>query len=168
MANLPAREIKVEENLHYVKFDGQESYVLANKGLTNWEQALNPTTDDGVQYIAEASATSSVTGYAPTVSYEGRAYPSDPFALWLYQVGKSQKIGATFDEVEVETWNEVDTGAGTYKAYHRVYEVQPDNPGSGEAGAKLTVSGTFAQQGDQEEGTYNIKTKAFTPASATE
>lgn len=42
---LPNREIKVEENLHYVKFD--KEYVLANKGLTNWEQALNPETDEG-------------------------------------------------------------------------------------------------------------------------
>ena len=163
MADLPDRELKVEENLHYVKFKGQTGYVLANKGLTNWEQALNATTDDGVQYIAEASKTSSVTGYAPTVSYEGRAYPSDPFALWLYQVGKDQVIGATFDEVEVETWNEADASTGNYRAYHRKYEVQPDNPGSGEAGAKLTVSGTFAQQGDQEKGTYNITSKTFTP-----
>ena len=33
---LPNRELKVEDNLHYVKFTGSESYVLANKGLTNW------------------------------------------------------------------------------------------------------------------------------------
>ncbi len=161
---LPNRELKVEENLHYVKFESE--YVLANKGLTNWEQALNPTTDDGVQYIAESSATSQLTGYAPTVSYEGRAYPGDAFAYWLYLVGKEQKIHATFEEVEVETWNEGTTGSGEYKAYHRTYEVQPDNPGSGEAGAKLTVSGTFAQQADQEVGTFNIKTKTFTPAEA--
>lgn len=66
---LPNRELKVEDNLHYVKFTGSESYVLANKGLTNWEQALNATTDDGVQYIGEAGSQSQVTGYAPTVSY---------------------------------------------------------------------------------------------------
>lgn len=161
---LPAREIKVEENLHYVKFD--KEYVLANKGLTNWEQALNATTDDGVQYIAEASASSSVTGYAPTVSYEGRAYPSDAFAYWLYQQGKDQVIGATFEEVEVETWNETGSGTGEYKAYHRTYEVQPDNPGSGESGGKLTMQGTFSQQGDQEKGTFNIKTKTFTADNA--
>lgn len=164
MTSLPNREIKVEENLHYVKFD--QEYVLANKGLTNWEQALNPETDEGVQYIAETNKTSQLTGYAPSVSYEGRAYPGDAFAYWLYSVGKEQRIHATFEEVEVETWNEATPGAGEYKAYHRTYEVQPDNPGSGEAGAKLTVSGTFAQQGDQEVGTYNIKTKTFTADTA--
>lgn len=158
---LPAREVKVEENLHYVKFD--TDYVLANKGLTNWEQALNATTDDGVQYIGEAGSQSQVTGYAPTVSYEGRVYPSDKFNYWLYQCGKEQKVGATFEEVEVETWNETEEKSGIYVAYHRTYEVQPDNPGSGEAGAKLTCSGSFAQQGDQEKGKFNIKTKTFTP-----
>ena len=45
---LPKREIKVEENLHYVKYSGSDSDFLANIGLTNWEQALNATTDDGV------------------------------------------------------------------------------------------------------------------------
>lgn len=156
----PKRELKVEENLHYVKFDS--NFVLANKGLTNWTQALNPSTDDGVQYIGEANSTSEMTGYAPTVSYEGRAYPSDDFAMWLYKVGKEQQVGATFEEVEVETWNETDTGSGKYKAYHRTYEVQPDNPGSGEAGGKLTVSGTFAQVGKQEIGTFSLAEKAFT------
>ena len=162
MSNYPNRELKVEENLHYVKFESE--YVLANKGITNWTQALNASTDDGVQYIGESSKISQLTGYAPTVSYEGRAYPNDAFAKWVYQVGKDQTINATFEEVEVETWNESSTGTGEYAAYHRTYEVQPDNPGSGEAGNKLTMSGTFAQVGDQEKGTFNIKTKKFTPA----
>lgn len=164
---LPQREIKVEENLHYVSWDGVETEkpVLANKGLTNWEQALNPSTDDGVQYIGEAGSQSQVTGYAPTVSYEGRAYPSDPFNYWLYQCGKEQIVGATFTEYEVETWNEVTASSGDYVAYQRTYEVQPDNPGSGEAGSKLTCSGTFAQQGDQVKGVYNIKTGTFTANS---
>ena len=167
-AELPKREIKVEENLHYVKFTGSESYVLANKGLTNWEQALNATTDDGVQYIGEAGSQSQVTGYAPTVAYEGRAYPGDAFNYWLYLQGKEQKVGSTFEEIEVETWNEKTAKSGDFVAYQRTYEVQPDNPGSGEAGAKLTCSGTFAQQGDQVKGTFNIKTKTFTADSATE
>lgn len=46
-AELPNRELKVEDNLHYVKFPSSDGYVLASKGLTNWEQALNATTDDG-------------------------------------------------------------------------------------------------------------------------
>lgn len=159
---LPKREVKVEENLHYVKWTDQKDYVLANKGVTNWEQALNPSTDDGVQYIGEAASQSQVTGYAPTVSYEGRAYPGDDFNYWLYLQGKEQRVGSTFEEVEVETWNEKADAAGTYVAYQRTYEVQPDNPGSGEAGGKLLFSGTFAQQGDQVPGTFNIKTKTFT------
>ena len=155
-----AREVKGEDNLHYVKWTGQEEYVLANKGITNWEQALNANTEDGTQYIGESTAQGNASSYAPSVSYEGNAYPDDAFNLWVYQQGKSQIIGATFEEVEVETWNE-DT-SGVYHAYHRTYEVQPDNPGSGEGGGKLGMSGTFSQQGAQEEGTFNISTKTFT------
>lgn len=162
MAELPKRELKVEENLHYVKFVGQDDYVLANKGITNWTQALNASTDDGIQYIAEAGKTSQLTGYAPTVAYEGRAYPSDPFSFYLYTVGKDQIIGAQVEEVEVETWNPKSEVEGSYHAYHRIYEVQPDNPGSGEAGGKLTTSGTLAQIGDQEKGVFALNTKQFT------
>jgi len=97
---IPSREISVEENLHYVKWEEQENYVLANKGLTKWEQALNPKTEDGIQYIGESASQSQVTGYAPSVSYEGRAYPSDPFNYWVYLQGKEQKVGSIFEEVE--------------------------------------------------------------------
>ena len=161
---VPARELKTEDNLHYVKFDTQESYVLANKGITDWTAAMNPNTDDGVQYIGESNQESQILGYAPSVDYSATAYPSDPFAQWLYTLGKTEQIGRTFDEVEVETWNEIDGSTGTYHAYHRIYEVQPDNPGSGEGGGKLTMEGTFAQKGKVEEGTFNISTKTFTKA----
>lgn len=157
---IPVREIAVEENLHYVKWEDQADFVLANKGLTKWEQALNPKTEDGIQYIGESASQSQVTGYAPSVSYEGRAYPSDAFNYWVYLQGKKQVVGATFEEVEVETWNETAT-TGEFVAYKRTYEVQPANPGSGDAGAKLTCSGTFVQVGLQVEGTFDIKTKTF-------
>lgn len=161
---LPNRELKVEENLHYVKWENQEEYVLANKGFTNWEQSLNPKTEDGVQYIGESASKSEVTGYEPNVTYEAKAYPADAFSLWVYQQGKKQIVGAQFEEVEVETWNPVGSD-GSFAAYHRTYEVQPSNPGSGEAGGKITCGGTFAQVGDQEEGTFDIKTKTFTKNS---
>ena len=80
---------QVEENLHYVKFD-ETSYVLANSGLTDWTQSANPNTEDGVQYIAEKTAHSTMLGYAPNVAYSGFAYPSDTFNLWLYKVGKEE------------------------------------------------------------------------------
>ena len=66
----------------------------------------------------------------------------------------------------METWNEKTDKSGEFVAYQRTYEVQPDNPGSGEAGAKLTCSGTFSQQGHQVKGTFNIKTKTFAADSA--
>lgn len=165
--SLPTREIKVEENLHYVKFD-ETTYALASAGLTDWTQSVNANVSDGEQYIGEKNQHSSLLGYAPNVAYSGYAYPGDPFNLWLYKIGKEEKVSATFDEVEVETWNPVASKAGEYTAYHRVYEVQPSNPGSGAGGERLAIEGTFAQQGSVEKGTFNITTKTFTPDTAEE
>ena len=165
---LPKRELKTEENLHYVKPMTEvtgvtfESYVLAGDGLTDWTQSSNPNTEDG-QYIHEKTQHSNMLGYAGSVSYSGIAYPSDPFNYWIYLIGKNEIVGAQFEEIEVETWNSTETGK--YKAYKHIYEVQPDNPGSGEGGAKLAIEGTFAQQGSVVPGTFDIRTKTFTADS---
>lgn len=165
--DLPKRELKTEDNLHYVKFEEDTaSFVLANAGLTDWTQSANPNVDDGTQYIGEKNAHSTLLGYAPNVAYSGTAYPGDKFNLWLYKVGKEEQVGATFEEVEVETWNPVAAKDGEYHAYSRVYEVQPSNPGSGAGGGKLAIEGTFSQQGSVKKGTFNITTKTFTEETA--
>lgn len=162
---LPARELKTEDNLHYVKWDGQEEFVLANKGLTNWTESMNPNIEDGTQFIGEKSSTSMLMGYSPSIAYSGSVYPGDLFNYWLYQIGKLRKTGQKFTEVEVETWNQVESQSGIYRAYQHVYEVQPSNPGSGEGGGKLSCEGTFASVEEPVPGTFNVATKTFTPDS---
>ncbi|MBP3851255.1 MAG: hypothetical protein J6D36_01790 [Erysipelotrichaceae bacterium] len=162
---IPVREMKTEDNLHYVLFGENTEYKLANKGFTDWTQSMNANTDDGVQYIGDKNSKSQILGYAPSVSYGGTAYPSDDFDLWVYQIGKLEKVGETFQEVEVETWNEVTEGV--FHAYHRTYEVQPDNPGSGEGGGKLTMEGTFTQTDSVQEGYFNMTTKEFSTEAPT-
>ena len=138
-----------------------EKHVLAGDGLTDWTQSSNPNTDEG-QYIHEKNKHTQMMGYGPQVSYSGVAYPSDPFNYWLYKVGKNEFVGAKFEEIEVETWNPSDTTNKVYNAYKRVYEVQPDNPGSGEGGGRLAIEGTFSQFGSVVLGTFNIETRTFT------
>lgn len=168
--NLPKREIKVEENLHYVLPINElmeitfSKPVLAGDGLTDWTQSSNPDTEDG-QYIHEKTKHTDLNRYGPQVSYSGAAYPGDDFNYWLYLIGKREVLGARFEEIEVETWNP--TGADkTYSAYKRTYEVHPDNPGSGAGGEKLAIEGTFSQVGSVTAGTYNISTGTFTEATA--
>lgn len=170
MSSYPEREVRVDENLHYVKPIEQlvglqfEKPVLAGDGLTDWTQSSNSKTDSG-QYIHEKNEHSNLTGYGPSVSYSGAVYPGDDFNYWLYCIGKQEIVGAKFEEYEVETWNPTETEK-TYVAYKRVYEVQPDNPGSGAGGEKLQLGGTFAQKGSVVKGTYNISTGTFTSAEA--
>ena len=167
--SLPKRELKTEENLHYVKpitaVPGvtADEYVLAGDGLTDWTLSSTPNTED-VQYFHEKTQPSNMLGYAGSVSYSGVAYPSDPFNYWIYLIGKNEIVGAQFEEIEVETWN--NTEEKKYKAYKRIYEVQPDNPGSGEGGSKLAIEGTFAQQGSVVSGVFDISTKEFTEGGA--
>lgn len=169
---LPSRELRVEENLHYVKPTVEllsmefEKPVLAGDGLTDWSQSANPNTEEG-QYIHEKNKHTNLNGYGPQVSYSGVAYPSDKFNYWLYQIGKKEIVGARFEEYEVETWNQTET-SGTYIAYKHVYEVQPDNPGSGEGGGKLSIEGTFSQVGSVVVGKYAIATGTFTADTTTE
>ncbi|WP_270525741.1 hypothetical protein [Longibaculum muris] len=168
--NLPKREIKVEENLHYVEPITElmdltfTKPTLAGDGLTDWTQSSNPDTSEG-QYIHEKTKHNDLNRYAPQVSYSGVAYPGDDFNYWLYLIGKREVIGARFNEFEVETWNPVGSDK-TYTAYKRTYDVQPSNPGSGAGGEKLAIEGTFSQVGSVIAGTYNIATGTFTEATA--
>ena len=75
------------ENLHYVKFDGVSKPVLAGTGLTDWTQAVDPSTDDG-QYINEKTSHSNMMAYTPSVSYSGELIPNNEFVRHIYEVGK--------------------------------------------------------------------------------
>ena len=88
------------ENLHYVKFDGVSKPVLAGTGLTDWTQAVDPSTDDG-QYINEKTSHSNMMAYTPSVSYSGELIPGNEFVRHIYEVGKKEIIGSMFDEYEI-------------------------------------------------------------------
>ena len=143
------------ENLHYVKFDGVSKPVLAGTGLTDWTQAVDPSTDDG-QYINEKTSHSNMMAYTPSVSYSGELIPNNEFVRHIYEVGKKEVIGSMFDEYEIETWAPVEGSTGCFAAHHRQYEIQPSNPGSGEDNV---ATGEFTA------GEYDYTTGKFTAAS---
>ena len=105
------------ENLHYVKFDGVSKPVLAGTGLTDWTQAVDPSTDDG-QYINEKTSHSNMMAYTPSVSYSGELIPNNEFVRHIYEVGKKEVIGSMFDEYEIETWAPVEGSTGCFAAHH--------------------------------------------------
>lgn len=136
---------------------GVSKPVLAGTGLTDWTQAVDPSTDDG-QYINEKTSHSNMMAYTPSVSYSGELIPNNEFVRHIYEVGKKEVIGSMFDEYEIETWAPVEGSTGCFAAHHRQYEIQPSNPGSGEGGGKIALEGTFAQKGASEHGQYNVAT----------
>ena len=72
------------ENLHYVKFDGVSKPVLAGTGLTDWTQAVDPSTDDG-QYINEKTSHSNMMAYTPSVSYSGELIPGNEIQVRVHR-----------------------------------------------------------------------------------
>lgn len=152
------------ENLHYTKWGTLEKAVLAGDGITDWTVDMAVSNDEA-QYINEKNQHSNMLGYAPKVTYAGELIPDNAFIRHVYTVGKQELVGQIFDEYEVESWAPVEGSAGEFAAYHRVYEIQPSNPGSGEGGGKLVMEGTFAQRGSTNLGKYNITTGTFTKGS---
>lgn len=161
MANLPNKTVTVADNLHYAKLG--EKTVLINEEVTNFTQAVAPVTVEK-HFIGEKNKRVDVKGFAPTVAYSAALNPTDPFLMYLYEIGKDEKVGETFDEYEVETWNVV--SEGVFVARKHTYEVQPANPGSGAGGEDLKMEGTLAQKGNTIKGKFDIATKAFTAAEA--
>lgn len=161
MGTLRSTVVNRYENLHYVKWDEITNPVLAGTGITDWTQAVDPSTDDG-QYINEKTAHSNMMAYTPNVSYSGELIPGNDFVRHVYEVGKKEILGAMFEEYEVETWAPVASVTGCFSAHYRNYEIQPSNPGSGEGGGKIGLEGTFAQKGEAKHGQYNIQTGEFT------
>lgn len=88
---IPSRELRTEDNLHYVKFGSEESFILAIRVLQIGHKAMNRMLMMGCSISEKKNAESNLMGYAPNVSYGGTAYPSDKFAAWLYSVGKEEK-----------------------------------------------------------------------------
>lgn len=163
MPELTNRALTVADNLHYAVIARSSTAVLINEEVTDWTQTAAPETSDK-QFIGEKNKRTSMKGYAPSVAYSAVLNPTDPFLMFLYNTGKLEQVGVTFDDIEVETWNQKTTGK--FSAYKRTYEVQPSNPGSGAGGDDLKMEGTLSQKGSVIKGTFDISTKTFTADTA--
>lgn len=158
----PNKTITVADNLHYAKI-GQQ-VVLINEEVTDFTETTAFELADK-HFIGEKQKRSNAKSVSASIAYTAALNPSDPFSMFLYTVGKDRQIGEQFEEYEVETWNKVEDGV--FAARKRVFEVQPSNPGSGAAGADLTMAGVLAQQGGVVKGKFNIATKTFTATTTT-
>lgn len=150
------------ERLHYADIgtESMPNIVLINEGITDFTESQNPETETR-QYIADKTARERTKALQPTFSYSGLLNDEDPFSKYLYEVGANQKINQKIPIIHVDTWDET---SGKLKARKAMYNIIPDNPGSGAGGDDLNMSGTISQDGDLVIGLWDPETKTFTAA----
>jgi hypothetical protein len=88
---------------------------------------------------------------------------TDPVSVMLYESGADQKLNVKKTIVHVDTWDADEDGKLT--ARKAVYNIIPDNPGSGPAGEDLAMTGAISQDGELIKGKWNPTAKTFTPDS---
>ena len=109
-------------------------------------------------------------------SYEGEhgftadQIPSEKVIKDLVSIGKERKTGADaereFVRVDLDEKVEGDTTGTVFKA--RMFTVAAEISSFSDNDGELQVEGTLHDKGDPVMGKFDIKTKTFTPDSATE
>ena len=143
-----------------------EGYELIGKGFTGLNVSGNAKTEEK-HWVHEQNATGGLSGYAPAMAFVSEMDDTDPVSLYLQEIADTFDIGvkAHTDIVIVDTWKN-GTTSGTKAARKQDVVISIDNPGSGEAGSALALTGTFTYDGDPVQGEFNPSTKTFTEKSA--
>lgn len=145
------------------KEKAQEDIQLMNIGVSKFEESSNPT-EKSVQYIGDKSKTNKVTGYDNQFAIESDLIKNDKVIMYLYSIFRDRKVGVYAQQnlYIVELWNPVAEQENTYKARKilttAVLSGKTPNPGE-----TITFSGDLKGVGDFVDGTFNTKTKTFTP-----
>ncbi|MCM1190772.1 MAG: hypothetical protein NC541_15970 [bacterium] len=155
-----------EKLMHFFNIGTEEDpvYVLLGDGITSLTEEFNPETDTK-QYINQANGTTSIKSYTPSIAIEKEYIKDDELQSWMDAKIKILPTGsaAQSDYVRINIMEKaVD---GSYPAVKRRCSYQFDSIG-GDAGSELMSGMTLGGIGDGILGTFNVKTKVFTPAAA--
>lgn len=148
------------QRLIYLKCS--DGYELIGEGFTGLTTSANAKTEEK-HWVHQQNATGGLSGYAPSMAFVSEMDDTDPVSLYLQEVADNFDIGvkAHTDIVIVDTWKEGKT-TGTCVARKQDVVISIDNPGSGEAGSALGLTGTFTYDGSPVLGEFNMSTKSFT------
>lgn len=141
------------------------NFVVIGTGVTKLDE--NPGAKSSKKkYINEATSSSSITSYETVFPFESDLIVQQEAVLALYNVGRNHYTGsdAEFQYVRVELWDKVPDKENEFAA--RSFIVSAEISGiSGED--EIAVSGNLNAVGDPVFGTFNTKTRTFTPLPET-
>lgn len=137
-------------------------YELLGDGITSLTEEFNPESESK-HYINMASASNRVKSYAPSISVEKEYIVEEELQNWINEKIKVLPTGAEAesDYIRINILEKPDT-EGNYPAVKRPCTYQFDSIG-GDAGDVIMNKMTLAGNGDAVQGTFNVKTKTFTP-----
>ena len=143
-----------------------DNYVLLGDGITSLTEEFNPESESK-HYIHMASASNKVKSYAPSISVEKEYIQDEDLQDWINEKIKVLPTGyeAQSDYIRINILEGADD-SGNYPAVKRPCTYQFDSIG-GDAGDVIMNKMTLAGNGDPIQGTFNVKTRTFTPATQT-
>ena len=143
------------------------TFSLMGLGFTQLDENPNVVIDEKA-YINDKASTKSVTGYGATFPFTSDVYTEEPAITTILSIGEGQKTGSDAIRQFVRTKFLVDSNGDpiTTTVEARLFNVAVEVTGITGAGTEaLVVAGNLHQRGDFVPGTFNLSTKAFTPAS---
>lgn len=153
-----------EKLVHYFNIgtDSKANYVLLGDGISSLTEEFNPETDTK-QYINQANGVTNVKSYTPSIGIEKEYIKDEELQNWINEKIKILPTGSAAESDYIRI-NLLEKGTeGVYPAVKRKCTYQFDSIG-GDAGAELMNNMTLGGIGDSIQGTFNVKTKTFTPA----
>lgn len=139
-------------------------WELMGTGFTSLNESPNAQTNTK-KYVNEKSSTTSITQYQTEFAYDADLISSEAAVIKLYDTGRNHKTGsdAVLEYIRVELWDPATENSTTefkarkFNVANSVSDISGDDD--------IQVSGTLHAQGDPVDGTFNVSTKVFTPAT---
>lgn len=158
------KDIMTYDEAHY--FDiGTSSVpnIVLGGVITQLDESSNPTESEK-QYIHQKTMTTKVTGFSDEFPITMDMVKGDEVFEYFYDIFRNRKTGtdAQVTHYIVELWNE--TATNTYKCRQQVQTVSIDTK-TANPGEQINISGTLKAVSDFVDGTFDVSTKTFTPAS---
>lgn len=144
--------------------ENDPKFVLMGTGFKTLDEEPGAK-KESKKYVNEKASSSSVVGYETVFPFDSDLIKDQEAVIALYNVGRNHYTGsdAEFEYVRVELWDPAEKKANEFAARKFIVSTEISKI-SGEN--DISVSGNLNAVGDFVPGTFNTKTKTFTPAGS--
>ncbi len=148
----------------YISETATEEYKFMGTGFSQLDENPNAKTEETV-YICDKTSSTDITSYQSQFPFTSHLIKDQESTMMLYNVGRNHLVGEDAEKyyVRVDLYDPIAEQENTFKARKMLVSVEISSC-SGEGGKKIEVSGNLNAKGDPIEGTFNTKTKTFTPS----